>query len=233
MKECLVCQCTDRTLKKTATLKPIPVEPEIWCRIGVDLIGPLPQTSRGNRYIITVTDAFTKWVEAGAIADKTSRTTAEFIYGLFCRYGCCKVQVNDRGGEFVNGTMAKLHELCGVERRLTSAYHPQTNGQTERFNRTLVDTLTKICATKEDWDMKLDPALCAYRTAVHRSPGQSPFRMMFGRDPKLPVDIPSGQDLFVDPSMPFDEGADLVKRAEVYMKVMDAVLANSHSKGSA
>ena len=85
------------------------------------------------------------WPEAGALPDKTARGVAEFIYDYdaFCPHGCCKIQLSDRGSEFVNSTLAHLHELCGVERRLTSAYHPQTNGQAERFNCTLVDTLKK------------------------------------------------------------------------------------------
>ena len=206
---------------------------QVWHRIGVDLIGPLPVTSRHNRYIITVTGAFTKWIEATAVPDKTSATTAQYIYDLFCRYGCCKVQVNDRGGEFVNGTFELLHKLCGVERRLTSAYHPQTNGQTERFNRTLVDTLTKICTTKANWDMMLGPALFAYQTAVHRSTGHSPFRMIFGRDPKLPIDImQKGEDLFLDADTAFDTQADIMQSAEAHMQIMDTILEKSHSKAS-
>ena len=142
IKECLVCQKTNRVLKKVATLTPIPVSPEVLGRIGVDFIGPFTPTPRGNHYIIiTVTNAFAKWPEAGAIPDKTSLTVADFIYRLFCRHGCCKVQLSDCGTEFVNRTLDRLHELCGVERKLSSAaYEPQTNGQTERFNPMLVDS---------------------------------------------------------------------------------------------
>ncbi len=64
--------------------------------IGVDLIGPLPETSRGNKYIITVPDFFSKWPEATALPDKTAVGIAEFLYKCFTRHGCCKIKITDQ-----------------------------------------------------------------------------------------------------------------------------------------
>ena len=86
--------------KFTAELHPIPVKGEVWHTIGVDLIGPLPETEQGNKYIMTVSCYFSKWPEATALKDKSA--TGEFLYHCFTRYGCCKVKISDQGKEFCN-----------------------------------------------------------------------------------------------------------------------------------
>ena len=68
----------------------------------MDLIGPLPKTSRGNKYILTVSDFFSKWPEATALPDKSAIGVAEFLYECFTRHGCCRVKISDQGREFVN-----------------------------------------------------------------------------------------------------------------------------------
>ena len=196
----------------------------------MDFISPFMPTPRGNHYIITVTDAFMKWPEARAIPDKTSQTVADFIYRLFCRHGCCKVQLSDRGTEFVNRTLDHQHELCGVERKLSSAaYQPQTNGQTERFNRMLVDTLKKVTG-KEEGDLMLDPALFSYRTSKHDSTGFTPFMMMYGREARLPVDMATAH------STPCEEFGNtdtiLAEKATASVNILKSVLSTCHAKGS-
>ena len=88
--------------KFTAELHPIPVKEEVWHTIGVDLIGPLPKTTRGNKYIITVSCLFSKWPEAAALPDKMATGVAEFLFRCFACHGCCKVKISDQGREFVN-----------------------------------------------------------------------------------------------------------------------------------
>ena len=88
--------------KFTAELHPIPVRDKVWDTIGVDLIGPLPETSRGNKYILTVSDYFSKWPEATPLSDKSAIGIAEFIFKCFTRHGCCTAKITDQGREFVN-----------------------------------------------------------------------------------------------------------------------------------
>ena len=95
----LLCRKFD---KFTAELHPISVKPDVWDMIGVDLIGPLPVTPRGNKFIITVSCYFSKWPEAAALPDKTAEGVAEFLFKCFTRHGCCKVKITDQGREFVN-----------------------------------------------------------------------------------------------------------------------------------
>ena len=80
---CDKCQRNNKKLKKAAGgLHPIPVEPKLWHQVGMDFIGPMPETPRGNRYIITLTDYFSKWAEAAALPDKTANGVAKFIYSM-------------------------------------------------------------------------------------------------------------------------------------------------------
>ena len=70
------------TVKAYRVLHSISVKPKIWCQVGLDLIGPMPETLRGNKYIVTLTDYFTKWAEAAPLADKTALGVAKFIYSV-------------------------------------------------------------------------------------------------------------------------------------------------------
>lgn len=82
-------------------------------QVGIDLVGPLPTTKRGNKYIITMCDYFTKWPEARAVPDKTARTVADFLYWTMTRNGCAEIQISDQGREFVNQVSRELHLRTG------------------------------------------------------------------------------------------------------------------------
>ena len=80
---CDLCQRQNHKLRKTAaTLHPIPVKDEVWHQLGMDLVGPLPETAAGYKYIMTVTDYYTKWAEAAPIKDKTASSVADVLYSV-------------------------------------------------------------------------------------------------------------------------------------------------------
>ena len=83
----------------------------MWHTIGVDLVGPLPETQRGNKYIMTVSCYFSKWPEAAALPNKTAAGVAEFLFQCFTRHGCCNVKISDQGREFVN-------QVCGISSKI-------------------------------------------------------------------------------------------------------------------
>ena len=89
--------------------------------IGIDLVGPLPKTLSGNKYIMTVTDFFSKWPEAKAIPTKEARNVAEFLYALFMRHGFCPYVISDQGREFCNQITDCLFELTVLRRVLESS----------------------------------------------------------------------------------------------------------------
>ena len=101
---------------------------------------------------------------------------------LLYRYGWTKVVISDQGREFVNKVSKYLNSITKTEHRITSAYHPQTNGIVERFNQTLQRSLVKfINKNQTDWDEKLDGILFAYRTSQHQSSKVTPFELMYCR----------------------------------------------------
>ena len=107
-----------------------------------------------------------------------------------CRLGCPWIILSDQGREFVNQLTTYLFEKTNTEHRITSAYHPQTNGLTERFNLTLCRSLVKfINESQDDWDQKLESILFGYRAAKHRTTGFSSFFMLYHREALLPIDV--------------------------------------------
>ena len=100
--------------KFSAELHPIPVRDEVWHTVGVDMIGPLPETPRGNKYIMTVSCLFSKWPEATALPDKSAEGVATLLLQCFSRHGCCSVKITDQGREFVNKVHDYSHTMYSV-----------------------------------------------------------------------------------------------------------------------
>ena len=164
-------------------------------RLSWDIMGPLPAMSCGNKYILVVTDLFSKWVEAFPLAVTDSITLARILTDeVICRYGVPESLHSDQGANFVSEVMQSLCTQLGIKRTQTSAYHPEGNGQVERFNRTLEAMLSRVVEEhQKDWDCHLQKVLFAFRTAVHESTGYTPLFVMSGRSPNLPIDVLLGR----------------------------------------
>ena len=142
VKKCEQCQKQGDLKSPKADLKPIPIPSTVMKQVGVDICN-LPETD-GYCHVIVLIDYFSKWSEAKPTKDKSAPTVAQFLYELMCRHGCFDVKINDEGREFVNQVCDELHKLTGAEQRVTSAYHPQSNGFVERQNRTIQNSLVKV-----------------------------------------------------------------------------------------
>eukprot|EP00731_Ephydatia_muelleri_P017867 Em0010g965a len=164
-------------------------------RLSWDIMGPLPATSCGNKYILVVTDVFSKWVEAFPLAVTDSITLARILTDeVICRYGVPESLHSDQGANFVSEVMQSLCAQLGIKRTQTSAYHREGNGQVERFNRTLEAMLSKVDEEhQKEWDCHLQKVLFSFRTAVHESTGYTPLFVMSGRSPNLPIDVLLGR----------------------------------------
>ena len=188
---CRAClPCAKRGVGRPARpfLTPIPVNGP-FDRVGVDVM-KMPKTKGGNGYIVVFMDYLTKWPEAFATPDQTSLTIARlFVEKIVSRHGVPRQLLSDRGPAFLSKLFLGICSVLGVKKVNTTAYHPQTDGLVERFNRTLVDMLAKriSCGGKE-WDEILPYALFAYRSTAQSSTGESPFRLLYGRDPQLPTE---------------------------------------------
>ena len=94
-------------------------------QIGIDFVGPLPRTKKGNRYIIVAMDYFTKWPEAEAVKEASAKETAEFIMdNIICRHGCPKKILSDRGSHFNNDLITKLTKKFEIKHNFSTPYHP-------------------------------------------------------------------------------------------------------------
>src|SRR6266481_841389 len=170
-------------------------------RISIDCVGPLPCTERHNKYIVVVTDYLTRWPEAFAVENIQAPVIARLLVEeIMCRYGAPYQLLSDRGTNFMSQLVSETCKIINTRKLNTSSYHPQTNGLCERFNKTLADILSMYVNQRHnDWDVFIPFALWAYRTAVQTTTNETPFYLMYGRDPNLPIDCsllpqPSAED---------------------------------------
>ena len=164
-------------------------------RIALDVMGPLPETEDGNKYILVVGDYFTKWTEAYAIPNQEAVTVANVLIKEFiCRYGVPLQIHSDQGRNFESMLFKEICRILNIEKTRTTALHPQSDGMIERFNRTLESMLAMFVSDNQrDWDGCLPYVMMAYRTSVHETTGCTPSEMMMGRDVRLPADLLTGQ----------------------------------------
>jgi hypothetical protein len=162
-----------------------------WEIISFDVVGPLKTTILGNQYILVMEDHFTKWPEAFALPNQEAKTIAKVIVEqIICRYGAPKSMLTDRGTNFQSELVTNILSIPGIKRKSTTAYHPQCDRLTERFNRTLLERLAfYVNHHHDDWDQHLPYALFAYRSAQHASTGFTPYFLLFNQEPHLPSNI--------------------------------------------
>ncbi len=149
----------------------------------------LPLTLDGNQYALVFIDYLTKWVEVVALPDQKAETIARMLVEyVVCRYGAPHELLSDRGANFLSELVAEVYKLFDVQKLNTSGYHLHTNGLCERFNSTLIQMLAKTVERfGHDWDRHLSYVLYAYRVSVQESTRESPFFLLYGRDPTFPV----------------------------------------------
>ncbi|MCG8624913.1 MAG: DDE-type integrase/transposase/recombinase, partial [Proteobacteria bacterium] len=164
-------------------------------RIAMDVLGPLPESTTGNKYIVIIADYFTKWPEAFAIPNQEATTIANLLVReVVCRYGVPLELHSDQGRNFESTVFAEMCSLLGIGKTRTTPYHPQSDGMVERLNRTLETQLSMFVEDhQKDWDVYLPMLMMAYRTAIHDSTKCSPAKLMFGRELKLPIDLLYGR----------------------------------------
>ncbi|GKD55418.1 reverse transcriptase domain-containing protein [Tanacetum coccineum] len=154
-----------------------------------NFMGPFPN-SKGNKYILVAVDYVSKWVEAQALPTNDARVVIKFLRRLFARFGVPKALISDRGTHFCNSQLEKALQKYGVTHKLSTTYHPQTNGQTEVTNRAIKRILERsVGYNPKNWSEKLDDALWAFRTAYKTPTGCTPFRLVYGKACHLPVEI--------------------------------------------
>jgi len=160
----------------------------------------LEPSKGGQQHILVVTDHFTRYAQAYPTKNMTARTTAEVFFKNFVvNYGLPRRIHSDQGANFEGKLMKEVCNLTKMDKSRTTPYHPMGNGQCERFNRTLLNMLGTLDSNgKKDWKSHVGPLVHAYNSTRHETTGYSPFFLMYGRHPRLPVDLAFG--LEIEPS---------------------------------
>lgn len=163
-------------------------------RVAMDILGPVPTSNRGNKYILVIQDYFTKWAEAIPIPDMEAKTVAQaFIDNYVTKYGAPRTLHTDQGRQFESRLFKQLCDILRINKTRTTPYHPQSDGMVERMNRTLENMLSMyVDSNQKNWDENLQLVCMAYRSAEHESSGFTPNYLTFGREVVLPVELVAG-----------------------------------------
>ena len=159
-------------------------------RLCIDIAGPYPETSSGNKYCLVITDWFTKFVEIHSMPNQEAETVAEVVARQYIsRYGVPREIHTDQGTQFESQLFKSLCVLLGIHKTRTTSFRPQSDGQSERNIKTLIKMMAIATEQRKDWDECLPYIGMAYRATPQESTGFSPNFLMFGRELAMPVDI--------------------------------------------
>lgn len=157
--------------------------------IQCDVVGPLETTARGNKYILVITDIFSKWVEAFPLPAVTSRDFVDILVKhIVSRFGIPRQIHTDQGTNFTSRIVEDFCRSMNIAKTRTTSYHPEGNGVVERFNKTMKEMLKKCFNTEENWDLYLPYLLLVYRNTTHETTRCSPSEILFGRRLPMPCD---------------------------------------------
>ena len=157
--------------------------------ISMDLIGDFTPSSKGNKYALTVICMLTGYTFCIPIpSKKASDVITAYIDNVYSKFGGSKKILSDNGTEFKNQLFEKIAKELGVEFKCyTAPYHPQSNGRIEGFHHFLKSCMTKHISTTMEWDQVVHLAIAAYNFFPNEHSKESPFFLMFGRDPRVPL----------------------------------------------
>ena len=189
-RSCPECQRTAPKSFQRNPLIPLPIIDVPFARIAMDIVGPLPKSARGHRYILVILDYATRFPEAIPLRAATAKAIAHELLMLFSRVGIAKEILTDQGTCFMSSVLSKLYQWLKIKRIRTSVYHAQTDGLVERFNKSLKHMMKKLIDTDgKDWDQLLPYVLFAIREVPQASTGFSPFELLYGRRPRGLLDV--------------------------------------------
>ena len=188
---CRICQETKVKRGSHAPLQPNAIPSQPWEIISIDLVGPLPR-SQGYDMICVIVDRFTKMIK---VIPTTSSVTSEgvariFRDNVFRSHGIPRIVISDRGPQFVSKFMQEFFRMLNITGNPSTAFHPQTDGQTERINQEIEQYLRiYINHAQDDWAEWISLAEFTYNNHQHSSTGYSPFYLYSGHHPNMATGI--------------------------------------------
>ena len=199
VESCVACRTSKASnLRTGGLLQPLIIPTRRWESVSLDFITSLPVTSNGNDSILVIVDSLSKMAHFVPTNSKISALeTVELLADRLVRYhGIPKVLISDRDPRFVSEVYRQMCKRFSIKRAMSSAYHPQSDGQTERVNRTLEQMLRTYIQTNEaEWETLLPAMELAYNCTTHNSVGLSPFEIMIGENPIRAQDLDLIEDL--------------------------------------
>ncbi|XP_054154595.1 uncharacterized protein LOC128953145 [Oppia nitens] len=224
---CESCQLNkvDNKLEK-GMLQPIDAN-EPFEIVGVDILGPLSPTSKGSKYIIIMIDLFTKWMETKAVRNVQAITIAKwFVDEVLARHGAIKKVLTDNARYFISDFMEEVFKLTASKHVKTTPYSPQSNGTAEKACGTVAMMLKHYVQDNvTNWDQYLPKVTFSYNVSHHKATKVSPFFLLYGREPKVPIDV--SYDLPRD----FAFGTNYLKYMEETRRLVHMRIIEAHNDG--
>nr|KYP50508.1 Pol polyprotein [Cajanus cajan] len=157
----------------------------------MDILGPFPLAKGQCKFLLVAVDYFTKWIEAEPLATITANNVKKFLWkSVITRFGIPHAIITDNGLQFVDQKFNKFLQDLGIKHRFTSVEHPQSNGQAEAANKVILSELKKrLGKAKGTWAEELLEVLWAYRCTPQSTTQETPFRLTYGVDAMIPVDV--------------------------------------------
>lgn len=210
------CDSCQRNKSHVKDLKKVPMQlstelsrPFEQC--ALDIVGPLPISQNGNKYLLTFQDCFSRYAEAVPIKDQSAETIArEIATNIICRHGAPERLLTDQGTNFVSEVMRSLCKMLKIKKIQTTSYHPQANGSLERSHKTIAEYLRHYVNEDQlNWDLWIPYAIFTFNTTVHTATGYTPFSLIHGREAVLPTSL---KKITPEPQYNYDEFKDEVKK---------------------
>lgn len=227
VQSCNACQLRKSdTRGQAGKLQPIKLPgttPFLKCQI--DYVGPLPK-SNGKQYILVAMDMTTRYAVTKATANADSKTTAKFILEtIIPRFGCVQEIQSDRGTHFTAEVLKQLFDGLGISHQKSSAYHPQSQGLTERYNGTLLNMLHFYAnESHSDWSKYVEMVTFVYNASVQESVKFSPFYLLHGYHPLFPA------DLAILPRVPDHDVLEAITKIQEIRKTVPTLLKKAQDK---
>ena len=186
---CSGCQLSSVKDRARVPLQPLQLEHEPFSKVAFDLVGPLPRTVSGHKYILTMMDLYTKFPAAVPLKKVDNLTVIEALMDIFSCFGLPKVLLTDQGSVFTSKLTTAMCQRFGISKIQTTPYHPQSNGALEKWHACLKRMIKSSNVTIKEWDKSLKYLLFAYRCTPHCTTGYPPFTLLYGRDVRGPLEI--------------------------------------------
>lgn len=158
-------------------------------QVAMDIMGPYPVTELGNRFILTIQDDLTKYIQAYPIPEHNAEVVALHFLKYCTIFGFPNNILTDQGSEFTSKLLKEITKLLDIKHKLATPYHPQTNGSLERSHLTLRDYIKSYIDKDHNWDELIYLASHAYNTHTNRNTNETPYKLVFGIEPRIPSSL--------------------------------------------